>query len=77
MRVIGGLLRGVWHALDGVRKVLHLVLLLFLFGLLSFALRDSVPFVPSEAALVLRAPGSDRRGTHQRSAGPRTRPRDR
>jgi protease IV len=57
MRVIGGLLRGIWHALDGVRKVLHLVLLLFLFGLLFFALRDSVPFVPSEAALVFAPQG--------------------
>lgn len=57
MRVIGGLLRGIWRALDGVRKVLHLVLLLFLFGLLFFALRDSVPYIPREAALVLAPQG--------------------
>lgn len=57
MRVIGRLLRGVWHALDGVRKVLHLVLLLFIFGILLLAVRDSVPYLPHEAALVLAPQG--------------------
>ncbi|MCU0976043.1 MAG: signal peptide peptidase SppA [Steroidobacteraceae bacterium] len=57
MGVIGRLLRGLWHGLDGVRKVLHLVLLLVLFGLLFAALRDSVPYIPREAALVLAPQG--------------------
>ena len=57
MRVIGRLLRGLWHTLDGVRKVLHLVLLLFIFGILLLALRDSVPYLPHEAALVLSPQG--------------------
>jgi protease-4 len=58
MRVIGRLLRGLWHGLDGVRKVLHLVLLLFIFGLLVLAISDSVPYIPGEAALVLAPAGS-------------------
>jgi protease-4 len=57
MRVIGRLLRGIWHALDGVRKVLHLVLLLFIFGFLFLAFRDNVPYLPGEAALVLAPEG--------------------
>ncbi len=57
MRLIGRVLRGVWHVLDGVRKVLHLVLLLFIFAIVLMALRGSVPYLPREAALVLAPQG--------------------
>jgi protease-4 len=57
MRLVGRLLRGVWHVLDGVRKVLHLVLLLFIFALVLLAFRGSVPYLPREAALVLAPQG--------------------
>jgi len=56
MTVLHGLwafLKGVWYALDGLRKVLHLVVLLLLFGVLLVASRSELPFVPDKAALVL------------------------
>ncbi len=58
MSAVGRLLRGTWHALDALRKVLHLVLLLFIFGLLLAALRGSVPYLPRDAALVLAPQGA-------------------
>jgi protease-4 len=54
---IGGFFRGIWHGLDGIRKVLHLILLLFIFGILFAASRSSLPFIPAEAALVLTPEG--------------------
>lgn len=54
---IGGFFRGLWHALDGLRKVLHLVVLLFIFGVLFAATRSSLPYVPGSAALVLAPQG--------------------
>jgi protease-4 len=50
-------LKGVWIALDGLRKVLHLLLLLVLFGLLLAASQSQVPFMPKSAALVLAPQG--------------------
>jgi protease-4 len=55
--VIGGFFRGIWHALDGIRKVLHLILLLFIFGILFAASRSSLPFIPADAALVVAPEG--------------------
>ena len=54
---IGAFLKGLWHALDGLRKVLHLVLLLVLFGLVVAASRSSLPFIPGSAALVIAPQG--------------------
>jgi protease-4 len=54
---IGGFFKGIWHALDGIRKVLHLILLLFIFGILFAASRSSLPFIPAEAALVVAPEG--------------------
>jgi protease-4 len=48
---------GVWHFLDGLRRVLHLVLLLFFFGVVLVALRGSIPAVPERAALVIAPEG--------------------
>ena len=56
-RAIGRLLRWIWSGLDGLRKVLHLVLLLFLFGLLWSVLSRSIPLVPDRAALVIAPQG--------------------
>lgn len=47
----------VWRALDGLRKVLHLLLLVALFGAVLLAFRHPLPLVPSKAALVLRLEG--------------------
>lgn len=44
---------GLWRALDGLRKGLHLILLLVIFGLLLAALRGTVPRIPSKAALLV------------------------
>jgi protease-4 len=58
MSTIRRVLGYVWRALDGLRKVLHLVVLLFLFGLLFAAIQHSVPIVPAKAALVIAPEGS-------------------
>jgi protease IV len=50
-------LKGIWFALDGLRKVLHLILLLVLFGLLLLAGQTELPFIPARAALVLSPDG--------------------
>jgi len=44
---------GLWRGLDGLRKALHLILLLVIFGLLLAVLRGSVPRIPSKAALLV------------------------
>jgi protease-4 len=55
--MIGAFFRGLWHALDGLRKALHLILLLFLFGILFAVTRSSLPFIPAQAALVIAPEG--------------------
>jgi protease-4 len=69
----------VWRILDGIRKVLTLVLLLLLFGFVLAALHTSLPVVPHSAALVVAPEGelveqlsSDplRRAVGQASGGP-------
>jgi protease-4 len=69
----------VWRILDGTRKVLHLIVLLVLFGFVLAALHTSIPVVPHSAALVLAPEGelveqlsSDpvRRAFGQASGGP-------
>src|SRR5271169_753779 len=69
----------VWRMLEGVRKILHLILLLVIFGFLLAALHTSVPTVPKTAALVIAPEGalveelsSDplRRAFGQASGGP-------
>ena len=47
----------LWRALDGLRKALHLILLLLIFAVLLIAVRQPLPLVPSRAALVLRPSG--------------------
>jgi protease IV len=48
---------GLWRGLDGLRKALHLILLLVIFGLLLAVLRGSVPRIPSKAALLVEPEG--------------------
>jgi len=69
----------VWRILEGIRKVLHLVLLLVIFGFILAALHTSIPIVPHSAALVIAPEGelveqlaSDplRRALGQASGGP-------
>jgi len=69
----------VWRILEGVRKVLHLILLLIIFGFVLAALHTSIPSVPRSAALVIAPEGelveqlsSDpvRRALGQASGGP-------
>jgi protease-4 len=57
LRAIWAVLKGLWYALDGLRKVLHLLLLLFLFGALLAASQTSLPIIPHRAALVLAPQG--------------------
>jgi protease IV len=80
---VGSAVRGffglVWRILDGVRRVLHLILLLVVFGFILAALHTSIPVVPRSAALVIAPEGelveqlsSDplRRALGQASGGP-------
>ncbi len=54
---LGGFFGLVWRILESVRRVLHLVLLLIIFGFILAALHTSVPLVPRSAALVLAPEG--------------------
>ena len=42
----------LWRGLDGLRKGLHLILLLVIFGLLLAVLRGTVPRIPPKAARI-------------------------
>ena len=57
LHALWSVVKGIWFALDGLRKVLHLVLLLVLFGLLLAASQSELPYVPDSAALVLSPEG--------------------
>jgi protease IV len=48
---------GIWAGLNGVRKILHLVLLLFIFSIVLGVLSASSPKLPDQAALVIRPYG--------------------
>jgi protease IV len=47
----------VWRILERIRRVLHLVLLLVIFGFILAALHTSIPNVPRTAALVIAPEG--------------------
>ncbi len=57
MSAVGGFFRGVWRGLDVLRRFLHLLLLLALFGFVFGALRGTIPKLPQNAALVLHPEG--------------------
>ena len=56
-RAIGRGLHWIWSGLDGLRKVLHLLLMLALFGILWGAFSRPIPLVPDKAALVISPRG--------------------
>jgi protease-4 len=58
MKTIGAFFSFVWRALDALRKVLHLIVLLVLFLGLAAALSPSIPIVPHKTALVLAPQGT-------------------
>jgi protease-4 len=53
MMTVRSFFSGLWRGLDGLRKALHLILLLMIFGVVVGVLRGSVPRIPSKAALLL------------------------
>jgi len=50
-------LSAVWTGVDGVRKVLHLLVLLFIFSILINAVSSTAPRLPGEAALLIQPNG--------------------
>ena len=48
---------GLWRVLDGLRKVLHLIVLLVIFGFVVGVLRVTLPRIPAKAALVVAPQG--------------------
>src|SRR5271157_199797 len=50
-------LKLVWRILEGIRKTLHLILLLVIFGFILAALHTSIPVIPRSAALVIAPEG--------------------
>src|ERR1700686_4234387 len=57
MHYLGRFLYGIWRGLDVLRRCLHLLLLLALFGIVIGALRQSTLRLPEKAALVVRPSG--------------------
>jgi protease IV len=57
LSALGRLLGWLWGGLDTLRKLLHLILLLVLFGALWAMFSRSIPFVPDNAALVIAPQG--------------------
>jgi protease-4 len=58
IRAIQNLLRMLWTGVDTFRKVLHLLLLLVIFGIFFGALSATAPLLPSKAALVIQPVGN-------------------
>ena len=57
MSTLRFILRALWRFLDGLRRFLHLLVLLAIFGFVVGALRASVPSVPLKAALLIAPQG--------------------
>jgi protease IV len=55
--MIGRIFGGIWRGLDGLRKFLHLVVLLTIFGFVVGALRTSIPHIADSSALVIAPKG--------------------
>ncbi len=52
------ILSGIWSGVDGFRKILHLLLLLFIFAIFVGAMSGTVPQLPSKAALYVKPVGA-------------------
>ncbi|MBV8343087.1 MAG: signal peptide peptidase SppA [Gammaproteobacteria bacterium] len=48
---------GLWRGLDGLRRTLHLILLLLIFGVVIAAVRGGVARIPAKAALLIAPEG--------------------
>lgn len=57
MRAIRRILHWIWVGLDGLRKVLHLLLLLLVFAIIGMLVSRPIPLVPDKAALVIAPQG--------------------
>lgn len=57
MSTLRAILGGIWRGLDGLRKILHLILLVVIFGTIVWAVSSSVASVPQRAALVVEPEG--------------------
>jgi protease-4 len=57
MSTLRAILLGIWRGLDGLRKVLHLVLLVVIFGVIIWAVSSSAPGVSDRTALVIKPEG--------------------
>ncbi len=51
-------LSGIWSGVDGFRKILHLLLLLFVFAIFVGAMSGTVPKLPDRAALFIKPVGA-------------------
>src|SRR5690606_40485648 len=69
MASAGGFFRGVWRGLDVLRRLMHLLLLLLIFGFIIGALRGGVPKIPASGALLIQPSGEI---VEQRSRDPLT-----
>ena len=56
--LFGRLISGIWSGIDGFRKLLHLLLLLFLFAIFIGALSGTAPLLPERAALLIQPVGA-------------------
>lgn len=57
MQIVRAILWALWRGLDVLRRFLHLIFLLVVFGFVFGALRVSLPNVPSKAALLVAPEG--------------------
>ena len=57
-RALARFFGGIWTGINGVRKLLHLLLLLFIFSIVIGVLSASTPKLPDRAALVIRPYGN-------------------
>lgn len=57
MSILRAIVFGLWRGLDVLRRFLHLIVLLVVFGFVIGALRGSVPAIPLKAALLVAPEG--------------------
>jgi protease-4 len=58
MKAIAAIFGFIWRGLDGLRKVLHLIVLLVVFLVIGAALSPNIPIIPAKTALVLAPQGT-------------------
>ena len=57
-KALARLFSTLWTAVDGFRKILHLLILLIIFSVVVGAFSSTVPSIPGQAALVIRPAGN-------------------